>query len=662
MTLRRPTLFVCIATLVLGIHLDGDLVFHQGRRVVHEITWTPLPGAADLAEVAAVHPHKADHKQEALPSDGTGLPAAQGHTDHPARLLRPLCGDHRGNREELKTEDDKVTAVKVKSGREGKVIRAPIRCSLRRVESLRASRFAKRVARPFKDVESARGGTTNISGIRDLKLFHSRGIESSCRSLSDGNNAFASAPSNGRQKCASGIFKSPRKDVEDVRQHLAGADLENNRTANLARQQAGTRTTEDFYLSQRHVDLRVNLGSDVTAADAGEKCHISARVSKTPVTWKIQNDAFYAQETDSESDDSLRLLHFRPDAFCTDPHNPAGIKMKEFQPNGTNSRCQPRLSRMEEVLANLSLTNLQRKETLSTCNRELLMVSLCLTLMVCSNRDLKQTLMAMLKQTSPVSLRKLLQDLLKGLAPEGDLSGLPDDLGKQAADSDDHKKEINIPNTHNKARRYGHAHITGKEQNGSGVQKAGGNTGETCDRDHDKNYLKHAPPHYYPAPRRPVVITAFPAAFLPSMGSSPQDNMSHLGCRLASLSALPASCDVSRVRLAQAGFYYDNSKTSTGAGNAHEVVCYSCGTAYSQWKTGDNPEVIHRRLKPDCLHLNNSGGADSGFFSSMSSASCPSMKSSGSSMRTMSSGYGSMPSVSSQQSAESVTDSRSYGR
>ncbi|KAK7492975.1 hypothetical protein BaRGS_00015705 [Batillaria attramentaria] len=109
-------------------------------------------------------------------------------------------------------------------------------------------------------------------------------------------------------------------------------------------------------------------------------------------------------------------------------------------------------------------------------------------------------------------------------------------------------------------------------------------------------------------PPPPVYRVVAPAtSFLPEMGSSGKDNMAHLGCRLASLAALPPSCNVSRTRLAQAGFYYDSSKATRDGNNAHGVVCFSCGIAVARWEAGDNPMVVHRRLKPDCAHILSQG-------------------------------------------------------
>jgi hypothetical protein len=110
---------------------------------------------------------------------------------------------------------------------------------------------------------------------------------------------------------------------------------------------------------------------------------------------------------------------------------------------------------------------------------------------------------------------------------------------------------------------------------------------------------------FHPRPTsQSTTIQCYPVGFLPAGGASvSKDSMVHTGCRLASLSLLPATCNVSRIRLAEAGFYYDSSKTARDASNAHEVVCYSCGVTYGRWSASYNPVAIHRRLNPDCNHV-----------------------------------------------------------
>ncbi|XP_076439210.1 baculoviral IAP repeat-containing protein 3-like [Babylonia areolata] len=65
--------------------------------------------------------------------------------------------------------------------------------------------------------------------------------------------------------------------------------------------------------------------------------------------------------------------------------------------------------------------------------------------------------------------------------------------------------------------------------------------------------------------------------------------------RLASLGNFPAELDVSRIKLADAGFYSIDDKGS--------VKCYSCSIVYSDWKKGDKPLEVHKRISPECQHV-----------------------------------------------------------
>ena len=84
-------------------------------------------------------------------------------------------------------------------------------------------------------------------------------------------------------------------------------------------------------------------------------------------------------------------------------------------------------------------------------------------------------------------------------------------------------------------------------------------------------------------------------SFLPNPTCDPAIDLAHVGYRLATLSALPASVPVSRIKLADAGFYF--------RGQNDEVRCYSCDARHSEWTREDNPMEIHRRLSPNCEHL-----------------------------------------------------------
>ncbi|KAK7107651.1 uncharacterized protein [Littorina saxatilis] len=91
-------------------------------------------------------------------------------------------------------------------------------------------------------------------------------------------------------------------------------------------------------------------------------------------------------------------------------------------------------------------------------------------------------------------------------------------------------------------------------------------------------------------------------AFLPSMTSADSNFLDHVGYRLASLAALPSSCSLSRVRLADAGFHF-NPRTNRSA-----VVCHKCGAALSldtstQDATFTSPLAFHRQSSPRCPFL-----------------------------------------------------------
>ncbi|XP_070188763.1 uncharacterized protein [Littorina saxatilis] len=83
--------------------------------------------------------------------------------------------------------------------------------------------------------------------------------------------------------------------------------------------------------------------------------------------------------------------------------------------------------------------------------------------------------------------------------------------------------------------------------------------------------------------------------FLPDPTRNPDIDLAHLGYRLATLAALPSSFPVSRVKLADEGFYF--------RGQGDEMTCYSCHMRYSGWAQTDNPVEIHRRFSPQCAHV-----------------------------------------------------------
>ncbi|KAK7107653.1 hypothetical protein V1264_015542 [Littorina saxatilis] len=99
------------------------------------------------------------------------------------------------------------------------------------------------------------------------------------------------------------------------------------------------------------------------------------------------------------------------------------------------------------------------------------------------------------------------------------------------------------------------------------------------------------------------MAVVFPATgFLPSMTSGNSNFLDHVGYRLASLAALPSSCSLSRVRLADAGFHF-NPRSNPSA-----VVCHKCGAALSldtstEDATFTSALAFHRQSSPHCSFL-----------------------------------------------------------
>lgn len=73
---------------------------------------------------------------------------------------------------------------------------------------------------------------------------------------------------------------------------------------------------------------------------------------------------------------------------------------------------------------------------------------------------------------------------------------------------------------------------------------------------------------------------------------SVEKKMQYEWLRVQSYQNFPATCHASPLRLARAGFF------STGI--IDEVLCFSCGVKYKNWKKKDNPIEVHHRISPDC--------------------------------------------------------------
>ncbi len=87
-------------------------------------------------------------------------------------------------------------------------------------------------------------------------------------------------------------------------------------------------------------------------------------------------------------------------------------------------------------------------------------------------------------------------------------------------------------------------------------------------------------------------LAALSPQFSHIMGAEKYANNS---LRLHSFAPWPLGHIVTSYQLASVGFYYPGEGT--------EACCFSCGVRYHQWKEGDVPLLIHRRLSPLCLFL-----------------------------------------------------------
>ncbi|XP_070190184.1 uncharacterized protein [Littorina saxatilis] len=325
------------------------------------------------------------------------------------------------------------------------------------------------------------------------------------------------------------------------------------------------------------------------------------------------------------------------------------IYRKEFQPNGTDFRCsiEQDEQHVDALLLRMCLYSFFRhkiskdEDVTAAMQQQVKLLSLCIMLartLLCKE-DLRRRLlnpkhMAMMNGNS-------IQDIIKTavrniLTREGLPSLLLNCTANDKPLEDILAKfiEDETPSLPMKDRRLGHlSSYLGMqdEQNGNkikpknihGQDKSAAYAGFDLEKDTHRDSKWNGLSQYLTSfiPRRQVVYTVFPASFLPNPAASVKDRMSHVLNRLASLNSLPASCDISRVRLAEAGFYYDNSKTVRDASNVHEVVCYSCGLTYGQWKKGDNPTTIHVHIKPDCEYVRSKNVSNSTPLASSSNAS-----------------------------------------
>lgn len=74
------------------------------------------------------------------------------------------------------------------------------------------------------------------------------------------------------------------------------------------------------------------------------------------------------------------------------------------------------------------------------------------------------------------------------------------------------------------------------------------------------------------------------------------DKYANSSARLQSFETWPLGYIATSYQLASVGFFY----TKVGT----KVQCFSCGLTYEEWKRGDIPLIVHRKLSPLCKFLN----------------------------------------------------------
>ena len=74
------------------------------------------------------------------------------------------------------------------------------------------------------------------------------------------------------------------------------------------------------------------------------------------------------------------------------------------------------------------------------------------------------------------------------------------------------------------------------------------------------------------------------------------DKYANSSARLHSFETWPLGYIATSYQLASVGFFYTRLGT--------KVQCFSCGLSYEEWKRGDIPLIVHRKLSPLCKFLN----------------------------------------------------------
>ncbi|KAL3882668.1 hypothetical protein ACJMK2_028985 [Sinanodonta woodiana] len=82
----------------------------------------------------------------------------------------------------------------------------------------------------------------------------------------------------------------------------------------------------------------------------------------------------------------------------------------------------------------------------------------------------------------------------------------------------------------------------------------------------------------------------------PTSMDNMRERMKSEWARYISFGTFPRSSPVQPTRLTQSGFYY--------SGTGDQTICFACGLNCQNWKEGDSPFDVHKRLSPDCSFVN----------------------------------------------------------
>lgn len=94
-----------------------------------------------------------------------------------------------------------------------------------------------------------------------------------------------------------------------------------------------------------------------------------------------------------------------------------------------------------------------------------------------------------------------------------------------------------------------------------------------------------------------VTLTSYFESLDSGSNGGIEESMSNNLLRLSSFSNFPRHINIFASRFTGVGFYF--------TGYSDTVKCYSCGVSRSSWISSDVPLEIHKRLNPNCPHLQN---------------------------------------------------------